>query len=87
MDDRFIVYGRSSCPYCVLAVELLEEREREVIFFDFLEQQDAIDEVKAFYAWPTVPAIIVNNKVSGETNFIGGYSDLLEREGIDAKNN
>lgn len=76
--NRYIVYGRSSCPYCVKAVELLKENHKESVFFDFSEDPDAIDDAKNFYNYSTVPMILENNMISGKTKFIGGYSDLEE---------
>ena len=76
--NRYIVYGRSSCPYCNMAVDLLEENHKENVFFDFSEDPEAIEDAKRFYDHPTVPIVIENNKVSGKTRLIGGYSDLEE---------
>ena len=78
MDNRYIIYGRSTCSYCVAAVDYLNEREKENVFFDFTEDPDAIAEAKQFYKSETVPIIIENNKSSGKTKYIGGYSDLTE---------
>ncbi len=75
---RFMVYGRSSCPYCVKAVSLLEEREEVYYFFDEPDRSE-LDYTKTFYNSRTVPIIISNDTVTGETRLIGGYSDL-ERE-------
>lgn len=78
MANRYIVYGRRTCPYCVKAVDLLESRGEENIFFDFSEDPEAITDAKRFYKVDTVPIIIQNNKIFGKTTLIGGYSELEE---------
>ncbi len=79
MASRFIVYGRSSCPYCSHAVDLLEARGVQNVFFDFSEDPNAIQEAKRFYNWPTVPMVLENNLNTGKTTFVGGYDDLYIR--------
>ena len=79
MDSRFIIYGRSSCPYCANAVSLLRSKGIKNVFFDFSEDQEAIQEAKSFYNWRTVPMVLENNTLTGETKFIGGYDDLCKR--------
>ena len=79
MASRFIVYGRSTCPYCTFAVKILHAKKKENVFFDFSEDPDAIEEAKRFYDWPTVPMVLENDLITGKTNFVGGYDDLLNR--------
>lgn len=78
MANRYLVYGRRSCPFCVKAINLLESRSEENIFFDFSEDPESITEAKNFYKMETVPIIIQNNKIFGKTTLIGGYTDLVE---------
>jgi glutaredoxin len=78
MANRYIIYGRSTCSYCVKAVDLLESRGEESIFFDFFDDPDALTDAKRFYKMDTVPIIIQNNKIFGKTTLIGGYSELTE---------
>ena len=75
---RYIVYGRSSCPYCVRAVQALEAESKEFFFFDE-EGEAELDYIKKFYASKTVPIIIENNKITGKTSMVGGYTDLREK--------
>jgi len=76
--NRYLVYGRQSCPYCRKAIDLLSEKDKESIFFDFSEDPEAIQEAKNFYDQSTVPIILENNRSSGHTKLIGGYTDLVE---------
>jgi glutaredoxin len=76
--NRYIIYGRSTCPYCKKAVDFLDSKHKENIFFDFSDDPEAILDAKRFYELETVPIILENNNVSGHTKLIGGYSDLVE---------
>ena len=79
MASRFIVYGRTSCPFCKMALDILDQFDMQKVFFDFTEDQDAIEEAKRFYDWNTVPMILENDINTGETKFIGGFDDLRRR--------
>lgn len=61
----FWVYGRDNCPYCKLAVELLESKGQSVTYID-------IAGIKNTAQWGTVP------QVFNESRHIGGYEDLQE---------
>lgn len=78
MVDRYFIYGRSTCPFCTLAENFLSAQKREFYFFDYAEELDSLGEVKRFYSSETVPIILENNKKTGETIKIGGYTDLLD---------
>lgn len=81
------VICRSACPYCVKAVELLEENKLHFhAEYYGSQEQERLDEQKKRYDWQTVP--IVNKvEVSKDgtiiTEFIGGYTDLKEFLDID----
>ena len=77
-ESRYIVYGRSTCSFCVRACELLAEVSAPTIFFDHCNDLQFLEEVKSFYSFPTVPIILANNITTGQTRFVGGYSDLRE---------
>ena len=78
MTDRFIIIGRSSCPFCTMAADLLIAKGTQYIFLDYISEPDALEEYKQFHEQDTVPIILRNNLESGLTSKIGGYSDLLE---------
>lgn len=86
------VIARKSCPFCIKAVELLEENK---LYFhaDYYDSEQTIklNEQKKKYDWNTVPIINkVEVKENGniETSFIGGFTDLKEylNSGKAAKN-
>lgn len=76
-ENRYFVYGRSDCNFCTLAVDYFLASRRTVIFFDFREEREFLEEVKEFYSSKTVPIILENNTVSGKVSKIGGYTDLV----------
>ncbi len=78
MASRFIVYGRDSCPWCTRAINFLNMLNQENVFLNMEKKRDALEEVKTYYNWDTVPVILENNLETGQVKFIGGY-DLLKK--------
>tara|TARA_B100000424_G_C22817656_1_gene437552 strand:+ start:389 stop:637 length:249 start_codon:yes stop_codon:yes gene_type:complete len=82
MKTEFILFCKPSCPYCVKAHELLQEKDLEYQVVNFEpEDQQVLDQIKEAYQWKTVPMVFVKN--AQNTTLIGGYSDLalfLEQE-------
>ena len=79
MASRFIVYGRSSCPWCVRAINFLDILRQESVFLNMEEDREGLEEAKVFYNWKTVPMILENDLNSGKISFIGGYDKLKQR--------
>lgn len=77
MTDKFIIIGRSTCPFCVRAVEYCSAKGAEYKFLDYASQPQLLQEYKQFHNHPTVPIILANNLETGYTKKVGGYSDLL----------
>ena len=75
--DRFLVYGRRSCPYCKRAEELLQAQGRQYIFFDE-ENRDELEKIKLFHNHKTVPIILTNNLSTGIVRLVGGFTELKE---------
>mgnify|MGYP001162789516 FL=1 len=78
-EERFFIYGRGNCPFCVMACDLLVALEREFVFFNHQDDHETLQYLKEFYNHPTFPMVLENDKESGKTSFIGGYTDLLEK--------
>lgn len=78
MAERFIIIGRSSCPFCNMADDLLRAQKIESVFLDYEEKRDILKDYKQFHNQDTVPIILSNNLDSGYVKKIGGYTDLLE---------
>ena len=78
MGERFIIIGRSTCNFCLMAQDILTASGLEFIFLDYASSPGLLDEYKSFHSQKTVPIILSNNLESGYTIKIGGYTDLLE---------
>tara|TARA_B100000524_G_scaffold309074_1_gene184990 strand:- start:100 stop:354 length:255 start_codon:yes stop_codon:yes gene_type:complete len=76
--DKFIIIGRSTCPFCIMAVDFLLAKDQEHVFLDYHDHLEILEEYKHFHKQQTVPIILANNKITGLVHKIGGYSDLLE---------
>lgn len=77
-SERFIIYGRETCPFCLHAIDYCNAIDAPSIFLDYSSEPEIIEEYKQFYKQETVPIILANDLETGETRKIGGYSDLLE---------
>ena len=79
MDEKhFIVLGKNACSYCQSAQEVLESRGISFVYKDLTNDLTFLTEAKQFYNWNSVPIILMLDKKTGESEFIGGYSDLLD---------
>ena len=77
--SRYIVFYKSTCPFCVKAKELLEENELE---HSLVEVGDEWGQLKEAFRWQTVP-MILEAESDVVYHFIGGYTDLVEYLGIE----
>lgn len=64
------IYTKDPCPYCVRAINLLNELSVPFEEIDLTGQEDEINRIKNETGWRTVPIIMIDGKV------IGGYTDL-----------
>lgn len=78
MVERFIIIGRSSCPFCVMAQDYLKAETLEFIFLDYCDNPDILEDYKGFHSQQTVPIILSNDLNTGFTKKVGGYTDLLD---------
>lgn len=76
MAKRYIIYTLSDCEFCTATKELLEERGTEFYEFNLDDDDEFLLQVKQCYNHNTVPLIVENDTESGETNFVGGFSEL-----------
>ncbi len=76
-NDRFIIIGRLTCPFCVNALDYCKAKKVECMFLDYTEDPKALDDYKEFHNQSTVPIILANNIDTGYTKKVGGYSELL----------
>ena len=75
---RYIIYGKSECPYCSSAQDYCRAKDLEEVYLDYTEHTDALIDCMNFYKMKTVPIILENDLDTGLVRFVGGYTDLLE---------
>ena len=75
-ENSYLVYGRSSCPYCEEAVQPLGFAGVPHDFFDLEDDREFLEEAKKFYNHSTVPIVLKIDGVSGIVKLIGGCDDL-----------
>lgn len=78
MGKRFIIIGRSSCPFCAMAQDFLKCNNHESVFLDYDSKREILEDYKRFHNQKTVPIILSNDLETGYTKKIGGYTDLLD---------
>ena len=74
---KVIVYTKDPCPYCVRAINLLNDKGIAFEEIDLTSKPEEIERLKKETGWRTVPMIMINDKL------VGGYTDLkaLDDEG------
>jgi|1_EtaG_2_1085319.scaffolds.fasta_scaffold82568_2 glutaredoxin len=78
MSEKYILYVRTDCPFCVKAISLLKEKKEVFSVLDLKSRPKVLRELKDIYEWQTVPMIF--EKTDGNViKFIGGYTDLIKR--------
>lgn len=78
MAERFIIIGRSTCDFCIMAEDLLTASGEVSVFLDYATRPSILEDYKQFYNQKTVPIILSNDLETGYTKKVGGYTDLLE---------
>ena len=74
---RYILFVKETCPYCVMAEELLRDHGQELNTVVFgPEQLGTLEEMKKAYDWATVPMVF--KREGNQIEFVGGYTDLKE---------
>ncbi len=73
---KIVIYGKNRCKFCLLARQLLNSRGIAFEYFDVMQDEGKVQQVRD--EWnklkmpTTVPAIWVDSK------FLGGYDHLIE---------
>lgn len=78
MKNYYILYVTGHCPWCVKAINLLNESGLEYAVTLLDQALDYRRHLKNKYKWDTVP-IVVEVEPSGAEKLIGGYTDLEQR--------
>ena len=73
---NYEIISKASCPYCVAAIRLLEEKNLRYNLISVDKQPTLLNEYKSRHNWGTVPMVFEIE--DGHKRFIGGYTDLKE---------
>lgn len=75
------VFGKSDCPYCVKAKELLDSKGLQYVYADVQESSSTLEGMQNLVSYltggraKTVPQII---KIEGDdVSYVGGYDSLV----------
>ena len=71
---KVTIYTKDPCPYCVRAIQFLNNRDIPFTEIDLTGNQPEMDRIKNETGWMTMPIILISDRV------IGGYTDLVELE-------
>lgn len=79
-EYKYILYLKKECPFCIKAENVLSLKDihYKAIYFD--QNVKILEELKEAYNWSTVPMVF--QKKENEYTFVGGYTDLLEKQDI-----
>lgn len=73
--EKYIIYGRSNCPYCIKVVNKLI-RAGKTIYAEMLDENSTkLQQMKIKYDHPTVPIVILKEDAE---RLIGGCDDTIE---------
>jgi len=64
IKNDIIIYGKLDCKYCIMAKQLLDDKNIKYVFKNIKEL--------LYHNFKTIPIIYINN------NYIGGYKELFE---------
>ena len=71
--DKYTIYSRNVCSYCVAAKTLLASKNLDFIEKNIDQSQDFFNEMRQLAPnMRTVPVVFKNNEL------IGGYAELLD---------
>lgn len=76
--NRYIIIGRSTCGFCLRALDLCSAKRFQYKFLDYTKNEALLEDYKVFHKQDTVPIILANNLETGLTKKIGGYVDLID---------
>lgn len=72
---KYIVYGRSTCPYCVKVVNKLI-RKGKCFYVEMLDENpERLELIKKMHNHPTIPVVLIRDDTE---ILIGGCDDTIE---------
>lgn len=79
MFDKYVLYVKTECPFCVQAIDLIEEKGFD---YSIIEVDDCtegfISQIKDAFNHDTFPMIMGYDDTYESYNWIGGYDNLIE---------
>ncbi len=72
MSKKVIIYTFKTCPFCIRAKRLLNNKRIDYEEIDISNQKEKLKELETKTGCSTVPQIFVDDK------FIGGCDDIVE---------
>lgn len=80
-ESKYIIYTKSSCPFCVKAQELLKIYDIQYDTISIDSSPLLFEEMKTAWKWKTVPMVFryTGENPVGTLEFIGGYTDLAKK--------
>lgn len=77
-ENSYILYIKSTCPFCIKAQELLSIYEKKYHVIKLDDTPEVHKKLKDVWGWPTVPIVFRAYKKNGlkTAELIGGYTDL-----------
>ena len=77
-ENKYILYTKSSCPFCIKAEELLKIYDAEYNTICIDSAPLLFEQMKEAWKWKTVPMVFqyTGDNPIGTLQFIGGYTDL-----------
>lgn len=73
MTHKIQIYSKFPCPYCIRAKDFFNDKNLPFEEIDLTGNYDEIDKLKERTGHRTFPQIFINDQ------FVGGYSDLMEK--------
>lgn len=72
---KYIVYGRSSCPFCIKVVNKLLRNGKTFYVEMYDNYPEKLEEIKKRYNHPTIPVVIIQDH---KEILIGGCDDTID---------
>ena len=74
MHNKVTIYVKESCPFCIQAIKLFEDKQIEFEKISVDGDPEAAEKIKSETGHPTFPQILIENK------FIGGCQEITAFE-------
>ena len=71
---KYALFIKDNCPFCVSALELLQERQLEYSIVNVDDNLLLAQQVKDTFSWNTFPVVL--EQESSSFKLIGGFTDL-----------